>query len=33
MQNDFVDSVNGRIRDECLNEHLCSNLNESRPDR
>jgi len=26
MQNGFVESFNGRLRDECLNEHLFSNL-------
>jgi putative transposase len=25
-QNGFVESFNGRLRDECLNEHLFSNL-------
>jgi putative transposase len=30
MQNGFVESFNGRLRDECLNEHLFSNLNEVR---
>lgn len=30
MQNGFVESFNGRLRDECLNEHLFSNLNEPR---
>jgi transposase InsO family protein len=30
MQNGFVKSVNGRLRDECLNEHLFANLNEAR---
>jgi Integrase core domain len=30
MQNGFVESFNGRLRDECLNEHLFSNLNEAR---
>jgi putative transposase len=29
-QNGFVESFNGRLRDECLNEHLFSNLNEAR---
>ena len=26
MQNGFVESFNGRLRDECLNEHLFSSL-------
>ena len=30
MQNGFVESFNGRLRDECLNEHLFSNLKEAR---
>jgi putative transposase len=30
MQNGFVESFNGRLRDEGLNEHLVSNLNEVR---
>jgi putative transposase len=30
MQNGFVESFNGRLRDECLNEHLFGNLNEAR---
>ena len=30
MQNGFVESFNGRLRDECLNEHLFSNLNNAR---
>jgi putative transposase len=30
MQNGFVESFDGRLRDECLNEHLFSNLNEAR---
>jgi putative transposase len=30
MQNDFVESFNGRLRDECLNEHLFINLKEAR---
>ena len=29
-QNGFVESFNGRLRDECLNEHLFANLNEAR---
>ena len=32
MQNGFVESFNGRLRDECLNEHLFANLNEGPPD-
>ena len=30
MQNGFVESFNGRLRDECLNEHLFNNLKEAR---
>ena len=30
MQNAFVESFNGRLRDECMNEHLFSNLAEAR---
>ncbi len=30
MQNGFVESFNGRLRDECLNEHLFTNLGEAR---
>ena len=30
IQNGFVESFNGRLRDECLNEHLFTNLNEAR---
>ncbi len=30
MQNGFVESFNGRLRDECLNEHLFTNLDEAR---
>jgi putative transposase len=30
MQNGFVESFNGRLRDECLNEHLFTNLAEAR---
>jgi putative transposase len=30
MQNGFVESFNGRLRDECLNEHLFTNLKEAR---
>ena len=29
-QNAFVESFNGRLRDECLNEHLFGSLNEAR---
>src|SRR6204780_1012577 len=29
-QNGFVESFNGRMRDECLNEHLFANLPEAR---
>ena len=30
MQNGFVESFNGRLRDECLNEHLVSSLRHAR---
>ena len=30
MQNGFVESFNGRMRDECLNEHIFDNLSEAR---
>ena len=30
MQNGFVESFNGRFRDECLNEHLFSSLRHAR---
>jgi putative transposase len=30
MQNGFIESFNGRLRDECLNEHLFANLAEAR---
>ncbi len=30
MQNGFVESFNGRLRDECLNEHLFPGLAEAR---
>lgn len=30
MQNAFVESFNGRLRDECLNENLFNNLAEAR---
>ena len=30
MQNGFVESFNGRLRDECLNEHLFANLTDAR---
>jgi putative transposase len=30
MQNGFIESFNGRLRDECLNEHVFSNLNQAR---
>jgi putative transposase len=29
-RNGFVDSLNGRLRDECLNEHLFSSLRHAR---
>lgn len=30
MQNGFVESFNGRLRDECLNEHIFRNHNHAR---
>jgi len=30
MQNGFVESFNGRLRDECLNEHLFSSYTHAR---
>jgi len=30
MQNGFMESFNGRLRDECLNEHLFATLKEAR---
>ena len=30
MQNSFVESFNGRLRDECLNEHLFTNIKQAR---
>jgi putative transposase len=30
MQNGFVESFNGRMRDECLNEHVFASLAEAR---
>ncbi|WP_282096843.1 IS3 family transposase [Epibacterium ulvae] len=30
MQNAFIESFNGRLRDECLNEHIFGNLAEAR---
>ena len=30
MQNGFVESLNGRFRDECLNEHMFRNLSSAR---
>jgi putative transposase len=30
MQNGFVESFNGRLRDECLNEHLFSSYSHAR---
>src|SRR5947209_18783365 len=29
-QNGFIESFNGRLRDECLNEHLFANLAQAR---
>lgn len=29
-QNGFIESFNGRLRDECLNEHLFGSLNQAR---
>jgi len=29
-QNAFVESFNGRLRDECLNEHLFDSLDDAR---
>ena len=33
MQNGFIESFNGRLRDECLNEHLFADLKEARDHR
>ena len=30
MQNGFVESSNGRLRDKCLNEHLFPTLRQAR---
>jgi putative transposase len=30
MQNGFVESFNGRLRDECLNEHLFSSYRQAQ---
>jgi putative transposase len=30
MQNGFIESFNGRLRDECLNEHLFGNIREAQ---
>ena len=30
MQNAFIESFNGRLRDECLNEHLFHGLRDAR---
>ena len=32
MQNGFVESFNGRLRDECLNEHLFTQPRRGSPD-
>ena len=32
MQNGFVESFNGRFRDECLNEHLFTQPQRGTPD-
>jgi len=29
-QNDFVESFNGRLRDDCLNEHAFTSLDAAR---
>jgi transposase InsO family protein len=33
MQNGFVESLNGRFRDECLNKHMFRNLPRAPADR
>jgi putative transposase len=30
MQNGFVQSINGRLRDECLNEHFFPSMRHAR---
>jgi putative transposase len=30
VQNAYVESFNGKFRDECLNEHWCADLKEAR---
>ena len=30
MQNGFIESFNGKLRDECLNEHVFCSLAEAR---
>ncbi len=30
VQNAFVESFNGKLRDECLNEHVFTSLTEAR---
>jgi putative transposase len=30
MQNAFIESFNGKLRDECLNEHVFTGLAEAR---
>lgn len=32
QQNGFVESFNGRLRDECLNEEVFASLAETAPD-
>ena len=30
LQNAFIESINSRLRDECLNEHVLTSLTEAR---